>query len=86
MANKFTSVELCAGAGGQALGLHNAGFIHELLVEIDSPACRTLELNNSNHNLGWKKITEGCVVDFSEREASQYKGVDLVAGGLDEQG
>ena len=28
----LTSVEICAGAGGQALGLAMAGFVHEALV------------------------------------------------------
>ncbi|MBS1943413.1 MAG: DNA cytosine methyltransferase, partial [Bacteroidetes bacterium] len=31
----MTSVEICAGAGGQSLGLERAGFDHEALVEID---------------------------------------------------
>lgn len=36
MTHSFTSLELCAGAGGQARGLELAGFGHEGLVEIDS--------------------------------------------------
>lgn len=79
---KYTSIELCAGAGGQALGLHQAGFHHKLLIEIDKPACRTLELNNSTHKLGWEHILEGCVEHFAEYKAHQYKGVDLIAGGV----
>jgi len=79
---KYTSIELCAGAGGQALGLHNAGFSHKVLIEIDKPACETLKLNNEKHSLGWGDIIEGCVEHFAENKADGYKGVDLVAGGV----
>ena len=68
------SVEMCAGAGGQALGLEKAGFDHEALVEIESPFCLTLKTNRPQwnvHNLDLK--------DFDGRP---YKGVDLLAGGL----
>lgn len=41
----LTSIEICAGAGGQAVGLHRAGFRHLALVEIDTHAAATLELN-----------------------------------------
>ena len=39
------SIELCAGAGGQALGLERAGFEHVALIEIDAAACQTLRYN-----------------------------------------
>jgi DNA (cytosine-5)-methyltransferase 1 len=38
----YYSIELCAGAGGQALGLERAGFKHHELLEIDHNACNTL--------------------------------------------
>ena len=82
MAAEYTSIEICAGAGGQALGLHQAGFRHKLLIEIDETACKTLSLNNSKHSLGWEKIIEGCVEHFAENRAHEYKGIDLVAGGV----
>lgn len=82
MAKNYTSLELCAGAGGQALGLHQAGFKHKLLIEIDKPACKTLEFNNIRHSLGWEKILEGCVEYFAENHAHEYKDIDLVAGGV----
>tara|TARA_R110000787_G_scaffold71960_2_gene160334 strand:- start:317 stop:1303 length:987 start_codon:yes stop_codon:yes gene_type:complete len=70
----MSSIELCAGAGGQALGLEGAGFAHEALVEIDSDACKTLRLNRPEWN-----VFEG---DIAEFDPSPFKGVDLLAGGL----
>ncbi len=72
--NSLTSLELCAGAGGQALGLERSGFEHEALVEIDAAACATLRLNRPRWN-----VIEG---DLSQFDATRYKGVDLVAGGV----
>lgn len=82
MENKLTSIELCAGAGGQALGLHLAGFKHELLIELDNAACETLRINNRENNLSWKSIHEGCLKEFSHLDLSEYQGIDLVAGGV----
>lgn len=70
----LTSLEMCAGAGGQALGLERAGFEHEALVEIEPPACATLRLNRPNWN-----VVEGDLRDFDGRP---YKGIDLLAGGV----
>jgi DNA (cytosine-5)-methyltransferase 1 len=70
----FTSIEICAGAGGQAIGLEQAGFDHLALVEIESIACDTLRLNRPNWNIINKDVK-----DFS---AKKYKGVDLLAGGV----
>jgi len=72
----LTSVELCAGAGGQALGLERAGFDHTALVEIDKHCCATLRHNRPTWN-----VLEEDVRRFKE-EASDYKGIDLLAGGL----
>ena len=38
----YRVVEICAGAGGQSLGLELAGFEHELCIELDPNACATL--------------------------------------------
>lgn len=41
----FTAIELCAGVGGQALGLERAGFDVVAAVDIDADTCSTLERN-----------------------------------------
>lgn len=73
----YSVVEICAGAGGQALGLEKAGFEHRLAVELDENAAATLRLNRS----GWD-IRVGDVADPSVWEPSKFKGVDLLAGGV----
>lgn len=70
------SVELCAGAGGQALGLEKAGFEHAALVEIDKHCCNTLRHNRPQWN-----VIEDDLRLFKDRSA-EFAGVDLVAGGL----
>ena len=76
--NKYStsmnSIEICAGAGGQALGLEMSGFGHQALVEIDSAACDTLRVNRPSWN-----VVEGDVTHF---DARGYRGIDLVAGGV----
>ncbi|MFE7058427.1 DNA cytosine methyltransferase [Streptomyces californicus] len=52
----LTSIEICAGAGGQAIGLHQAGFKHLALVEIDKFAVGTLEQNIKRlPNWSWER-------------------------------
>ena len=70
-------VEICAGAGGQALGLERAGFEHALAVELDGSACATLRANRP----GWK-VAQGDVADPEVWEPEAYAGVDLIAGGV----
>lgn len=41
----LTCVEICAGAGGQALGLDMAGFDHLALVEYEADYCAALKNN-----------------------------------------
>ena len=70
----FTSLEMCAGAGGQALGLEMAGFCHSALIELEPAACATLRLNRPS----WNVIE----TDLRQFSGKPYKGVDLVAGGV----
>ena len=71
---KMTCLELCGGAGGQALGLEQAGFEHAGLVEIDKHCCQTLRINRPH----WNVIEQ----DIRTFDSSEFRGVDLVAGGL----
>jgi len=77
MVRELTSLELCAGGGGQALGLERASFSHAVLVEVDHHACETLRLNRPHWN-----VAEGEERDLRFFNAKPYRGVDLVAGGV----
>ncbi|MGH9415848.1 MAG: DNA cytosine methyltransferase [Terriglobales bacterium] len=70
----LTALEVCAGAGGQALGFEMAGVEHAALVELDAHACATLRLNRPK----WTVIQR----DLREFDGSSYRGVDLLTGGL----
>ena len=72
--NTYTCLEVCAGGGGQAIGLENAGFEPPALVEIDSAACATLRYNRPSWN-----VIEG---DMRSFDAAPFAGVDLFAGGV----
>lgn len=71
---RMTSVEICAGAGGQSLGLERSGFEHQALVEIDDACCATLRANRPQWN-----VLHGDVTRFV---GHGYKGVELLAGGV----
>jgi DNA (cytosine-5)-methyltransferase 1 len=74
----LTSVEVCAGAGGQALGLERAGFEHLACVEIEPVACETLRLNRPSWN-----VIEGDLRDMvAQGGLIEHKGCDLLAGGV----
>lgn len=72
--SKYTSIEICAGAGGQALGLEQAGFDHAALVELEYLACQTLRINRPEWNVIQK--------DVKIFSADKYKNIDLLAGGV----
>ncbi|MET4158447.1 DNA (cytosine-5-)-methyltransferase [Agromyces sp. PvR057] len=69
-------VEICAGAGGQALGLQNAGFEHALAVELDPTAAETLRRNTNG------VVVVGDVANPEVWRPADYAGVDLLAGGV----
>ena len=70
----LTSLEICAGAGGQALGLAMAGFHHVALVEYEQSYCDILKLNRPEWNV--------ICTDVHEFDGTPYKGIDLLAGGV----
>lgn len=74
MAGRLSCIEICAGAGGQSLGLDQAGFAHELAVEIEPEPCETLRVNRPQ----WK-VHEG---DVRGINGADYRGIDLLAGGV----
>ena len=70
----FTSLELCAGGGGQAIGLELAGFEHLGVVEYEAQFCQTLAMNRPE----WNVVHN----DIREFDPTSFDGVDLVAGGV----
>ena len=68
------SIEFCAGAGGQALGLEQAGFTHEALVEIEPEFAQTLRLNRPQWDVR--------ATDMAQFDGRPFRGVDLMTAGL----
>lgn len=74
MRRRLTCVEICAGAGGQALGLAMAGFVHVALVEYEQEYCNVLKANRPEWNV--------ICADVHKFDGHPYEGVDLLAGGV----
>lgn len=74
MRRPLTCVEICAGAGGQALGLAMAGFVHVALVEYEQEYCNVLKANRPEWNV--------ICADVHKFDGHPYEGVDLLAGGV----
>jgi DNA (cytosine-5)-methyltransferase 1 len=74
------SVELFAGCGGLALGVAQAGFAHDLVVELDEDSVATL---NENKKRKIKHIRDWDIEqqDMRTFDFSHLRGVDLVSGG-----
>lgn len=70
----LTVLEICAGAGGQAIGLEEAGFLLAGAVEIDRDACRTLRSNRPS----WPVFE----CDIREIDGRKFRGIQLLAGGV----
>lgn len=74
--HRLKVVELCAGAGGMAIGLERAGFDHVALIEYDKHAAATLRLNRPDWNVIEDDIRS---IDFKPYHELD---IDLVSGGI----
>jgi DNA (cytosine-5)-methyltransferase 1 len=75
--NGLRFVDVCAGAGGLALGLERAGFEPVLLLDRKPVACETLRLNRPSWN-----VLEMDLLDFVPDEYPDTYDVDLLSAGL----
>jgi len=79
--NQLKSVEIFSGAGGLALGMSKSGFHHELLVEFNKDAVKTLV---KNHDMGQAEIKNWDIKhdDVKNISFKKYKEkISVVAGG-----
>ena len=72
---ELTAIEICAGAGGQALGLALAGFTHVALIEYEIEYCNVLKTNRPD----WNVVCDD-IHNFSGKQ--YYNKIDLLAGGV----
>lgn len=75
------AVEIFAGGGGLLLGTALAGFSHDVAIEWDSTACKTLRANVDAGNplVRGLEVYEGDIRNFNWSEITP--GIDLLAGG-----
>ncbi|MFC8505392.1 DNA cytosine methyltransferase [Streptomyces sp. NPDC057411] len=76
-AARLRSLCVCAGAGGLALGLEQAGFDPVLLLDNRTVACDTLRMNRPD----WR-VLDIDLRDFDPVDHQQTYDVDLLAAGL----
>ncbi|GLS27717.1 DNA cytosine methyltransferase [Marinibactrum halimedae] len=70
------SIELFAGAGGLAFGLHEAGFETQAAIELNKDACSSLR--------GSVLLGDHCQIvesDIKNHDFAKYPSIDLVSGG-----
>jgi DNA (cytosine-5)-methyltransferase 1 len=76
------SIELFSGAGGLALGIHLAGFEHQLLVEADNDAYETLVHNSKNRTVpgisSWPIVHDR----VESVDLGSYQKINLLAAGI----
>jgi DNA (cytosine-5)-methyltransferase 1 len=74
---QLSSLDICSGAGGLALGLEQAGFDPVMLVENRAVACDSLYLNRP----GWN-VQRTDLLEFDPVHDQQVYDVDLLSAGL----
>ena len=72
---ELSCLEICAGLGGQALGLEQAGFTHKAVIELRRWPYETLRLNRGSV---WPIVKN----DVRNVDGRAYAGVVLLAGGV----
>jgi len=70
----YAVLELCAGGGGQALGLEMAGFHHAAAVEYEPQYCTTLRTNRPQWDVR--------LGDIRALRHEDFTGIDLLAAGV----
>lgn len=73
---KLRVLELCAGAGGQAIGLMSAGFHHAAMYEKSRNRVKTLKRNWP----AWP-VSKHDVTELPDDVFAGYEGIDLLAAG-----
>ncbi|MFI0718479.1 DNA cytosine methyltransferase [Streptomyces sp. NPDC021224] len=79
---RFTSLELCAGSGAQALGLERAGFDPVMLIDNNESACRTIQLNRPDWDVRCRDLMTFDPLDDDEPDLRKVLDVDLISGGM----
>lgn len=78
MSNKpYKSIEIFAGCGGMALGLEQAGFNNQLLVEVDKHCCATLSQNRPK----WEYVNYDDITKVNFKKWRE-QNISLVTGGF----
>lgn len=83
---ELSVIEVCAGAGGQALGLELAGFEHKLAIELDPTAAATIRRNRPEWKVEVGDVADPAVFDpksfAPDAEGRNGQPIDLFAGGV----
>ncbi|MGH2562834.1 MAG: DNA cytosine methyltransferase [Thermomicrobiales bacterium] len=75
------SIELFSGAGGLALGTHQAGFHHRVLLEWNPDACKTIRANAAAESIPGIRSWHVLRADARDVNFTAFGPVDLIAGG-----